>query len=406
MKIYNNTIKRILSGVTGLVLAATSYSVAFADKQVTIRIDNGEELTYTVPDNTTNLVFNTEGVLVGMVDDSEMKPVTSSDVENIQERVEAPMTLDEFNMIVANVVNTLKNTPEFDLYPSYRFMNTDSYNDNDLLRDARCLVYYTNIEYIRGTELETQLFDLGYINRYDNATDDNSWVNLYSAYNLINHIADYNHRRIAKITCTNNGEIKSREIIENDENNASLENLIDLSIFCRDPHDKEVLHEQYLKLKELGYSMTNIKDVTDENSRNNLLTSLDNCFNLLTTLNSDSQNSNNATISVGANWLNMIGNGTTTINWIELYLDCHYPRKELGKYFDKNYLNLNQWYIKGEFDVLMGKEGSQVEPIEYDMIDDEILARMLYCDSTLHYFDYHVGNIALMNVMNSETKTK
>lgn len=400
MKLFNNQYtKRILSGVTGLILAVTPMSFAKATK-ITLQ-SNGQEITIDVPSNA-SLKVNNDGTYQVVFDGEEV--VNNSEItyeEAVQERVTLPMTMEEFNEILRNANNTLTSTKDFNIYPSYRFMGTDTYLDQDMQRDMKCLTYYTNSEYICGTSLEKELVNSAYINEYNFYNDPNIMTNTYSAYNLINQIADYNHRTIASLKCSKDGEIASREMQDN-----GVENLIDVSVFCRDEHDRKVLHEQYLNLKKLAYALISgdeeaIKEATDLN------------YTSFTTLNSNvTTNNNSASISVGANWLNTVANGTTFITWMETYLDNKYSRKELSNYFDSRFLNLNQWFIIGEYEALLNPENNPNSfAIEYDKIDDGLLNQILVSDSTMHYFVYHTGNIALTNLLGeqvnySKTKTK
>lgn len=408
MKIFNNQYtKRILSGVTGLVLAVTPMSFAKA-AQISIKSADGKQVKVELPENaylkvsengTYEIVFENGTTIAETPINSQVSMDTIQ--SSIQERVEAPMTMQEFDGILEVANKFLADTPEFNVYPSYRYMGTDTYSDSDMQRDMKCLVYYTNAEYIKGTEMEQELVANAYINKYNFYNDPNAMTNTYSAYNLINQIADYNHRVIASLKCSKDGEIVSREMEDN-----GIDNLIDVSVFCRDEHDKAVLHQQYLNLKTLAKALvsgdeTLISEAIEMN------------FTSLTTLNSDMiSNNNNASVSVGANWLNTVSNGTTFISWLETYLDNKYSRKELSEYFDSRFLNLNQWFIIGEYDALLNPQNSSnTFAIEYDKIDDLLLHQILQCDSTMHYYVYHTANIALTNLLGeqidcSKTKTR
>lgn len=405
MKIYNNLIKRILSGVTGLVLAATPISFVKAEK-VTISGQNGQKIVVDLPENSYLKVKNDGTYEIIFEEEANENEYISNQTsietikETTQERVDVPMSFEEFEGILENSNKALSNAIDFNIYPLYRYMTTEAYSDLDMQRDMKCLVYYTNAEYIKGTDLEKELVANAYVNQYNFYNDPNAMTNTYSAYNLINQIADYNHRVIASLKCNNNGEIVSREIEDN-----GIENLIDVSVFCRDEHDRKVLHEQYLNLKVLAKALVS----GDEQA---ILEALELNFRSLTTLNSDVTNSNNASVSVGANWLNTVSNGTTFITWMETYLDNKYTRKELGKYFDARYLNLNQWFINGEYDALLNpNSNASIPAIEYDLIEDVMLKNILEYDSTMHYYVYHTANIALTNLLGeqiecSKTKTK
>lgn len=233
--------------------------------------------------------------------------------------------------------------------------------------DIACLVYLTNIEYIYGTELEEQLIDSGIIKRVnltmveDNGAferlDKDGWFVNDNARKLINEINGYNDERMI-------GDIGGPLAIDN------IENLIDLSVFMYNEHDKDETKVNMGNLENFGTALATYYDSEDEISnefnRNVQITETATISHrAITSLNSDSINNNTSNLSMGSRWLNKKTYGKTMMRYIAFYLDEIASRKTLGNYFVIAKLNKSTFEIRED------------EAIAYDLIEDPMLRDMI-----------------------------
>ena len=300
---YNEKIADLISKGKKLVLKAAPLALAATMAFAPVRA-KAEGETPSVPQLVSQKTTSEEGELTA------------------QESASHPMTMEEYTEGVINAYT------EISKYFSYDHM----------MADIQSAYYLVNYEYI-SDELEAELVENGYITEVDmvdaegNFTKDNpeGWVNTDNFTSLKNKINKYNQETIH---------------MDYDKKKKNIEHLIDPSVLCFDEHDRENVHNLFVKWfdaynlkKNSIMSNEAFDEATEHVLGNNAIDGQEDIYEA----------------SVGARWLMRKVTGGDLMQFMRDYLDENYRKqhktKELEKYFQPDKLSESQYFLKEGIDL-------------------------------------------------------
>lgn len=351
---------------------------------------------------TAGMMFATP--VAGLSESNESEKTNESSYELVMQNKDvAPMTIEEFKLLVKHANEYLKERIDY----------------NTMLNDLQCMEYLMNREYM--TDDDAKELESGYVHGTDIANGE--YQNFVDAYHLINEILDYNQSVIKnfdriidinKITYKEydkvllnyflykvvndknynlldairdyNAQVEEMDfekVIETDDicigsdsrlskylNKVIDENydlkkaigeynleltsdmakkLIDISELCYDSNDKKLAHEIFMNYVS-AYAAGKF-----DNEYFRMV------FKQITTLNSEEKAGNGHQLSVGARWASDNVNGGDVMQMLRDHMQETYSRKELDKFFDKEELNRHQWIIRNDASFNINAPESELE---------------------------------------------
>ena len=222
-----------------------------------------------------------------------------------QEKKTYPLTMEEFALGVEKAYN------EVAKHISYGDKESDK---RHLLQQVECVYYLVNHSYM-SDEVDKELIDNEIVFETD-CSDMGGMQNFIEALGLLNVRKDYN-----------------QSMVRNTEN---INDTVDLSAFCYDENDAELVREA--------------QKIWFESHKNNTfnMEAFEEVFKIITTLNGTEQKSNAFELSVGARWLLQLELGQDVMQVLRDYLQENYSSEELYKYFKREELNRAQWIIRDD----------------------------------------------------------